>query len=343
MNSPTSRLGIGAAFARTAVGLSWPSASAAVRAGITRLQGHPYMVNRDGEPYVVAAVPGLEPTSRFERCFELLRSLVEDASPIADSVRGRLAVWLSLPEGFDASSALFESAIRQGLGREGVSVHIVARGHASGLLAMHQCKTKIEAGNLDAAVLLGVDSYIDPDILEALDESGELMSDGNKFGFPPGEAAAGLIVAADSTLRNAGLPVLGRVVDVGLGVEAEPMGSEGVSTGVGLAAAIDGATKQFSAKHAVGRIYSDQNGQRYRDSDYVWATQRVRPVFTDTSDFVTPAEAWGDVGAATSLLLVGLSLALAPHLRQRSPATLVYACSMGSDRAAITLHHDTIA
>ncbi|MEM6296735.1 MAG: beta-ketoacyl synthase N-terminal-like domain-containing protein [Myxococcota bacterium] len=302
------------------------------------------MIDREGEPYVVAIIPDLEPTSRLDRCVELLARICADVRAAADAIRGRLGLWLCLPEAFASTeTSLFQVAIGRELGRTDLAVQVVARGHASGLLALHRARAQVESGNLDAAILLGVDSYIDPDVLEALDQGGELMSDANKFGFPPGEAAAALLVAADGTLRNAGLPILGRVVDVGIGIEPEPMGSQGVSTGRGLAAAIDGATKQFSPQVPVGRIYSDQNGQRYRDSDYVWATQRVRPVFEEFSDFVTPAEAWGDVGAATGLLLVGFSLALAPHLRQRSPATLVYACSVGADRAAVTLHHDSIA
>lgn len=343
MKYPQSRLAIGAVFARTPVGLTWESSSAAVRAGITRLQGHEYMIDRESEPYVVAAVPGLTQTSRFDRCAHLLEALTEDTKAAVAAIRGTLGVWLCLPAELSAAqSNQLKSATARQLGYPESRIQVVAQGHASGLLALHRSKALLDAGTIDAALLLGSDSYIDPDVLEELDRNGELMSDANKFGFPPGEAAAGLLVAADATLRAAQLPVLARIVDIGTGNEAEPMGSEGVSTGTGLAAAIDGATQRFSAETPIGRIYSDQNGQRYRDSDYVWATQRVRPVFEEFSDFETPAEAWGDVGASTGLLLVGLSTALARHLRQRSPATLVYACSTGPQRAAVTLHHDCL-
>jgi hypothetical protein len=50
-------VGVGAV---TAVGLTAPSAAAAVRAGIAGFGEHPFMIDRQGEPMIVAAVPNLE-------------------------------------------------------------------------------------------------------------------------------------------------------------------------------------------------------------------------------------------------------------------------------------------
>ncbi len=339
MQPPTSRIAFGAAFAKTPVGLSWESSAAAVRAGITRLAEHPYMLDREGQPFVVACVPTVSGVTRLSRCIELLDTLLIDAVPVIEKFRGTVATWVCLPEGWGEHRATFIPRVLAATGSGDMRIHVLPRGHASGLIALQQATTQISGAQIDGALILGVDSHIDPDVLEQADDERQLLSEANKFGFPPGEGAGGVFLAADTSLKSGGLPVLGRVVDVGLGVEPEPMGSEGVSTGVGLSAAINGATVRHSSQTPVGRIYSDQNGQRYRDSDYVWATQRIRPVFENLSDFVTPAEAWGDVGAATAPLLLGLPLAAASRRYSTCSTSLVFCCSTGADRAAVTLHH----
>ena len=330
---------IGAAFARTAVGLSWEASAAAVRAGITRLVAHDYMVDKDGQPFVVAAVPSITGVTRLDRVMELFDQILDDLLPTLENLRGELMVWVCLPDAYSMHRALFTSRLVARAKCEPASVVVVARGGASGVFAIRDAVQKIHSRALDAALIIGVDSHLDPDILETLDQAGHLSSESNKFGFPPGEGAGALLLASAPVLRSARLSALGGVIDVGCALEPEPMGSAGVSTGVGLAKALRDATVQFSTEVTVGRIYSDQNGQRYRDSDYVWATQRVRPVFADFSDFVTPAEAWGDVGAATATLLVGLPLAAAHRGYATKPTSLVYCCSTGKERGAVTLQH----
>ncbi len=335
----TSSVQIGAAFARTAVGLSWETSAAAVRAGITRLGEHEYMVDKDGNPFVVAAVGTVNGVSQLERATELFDQILGDLVSTVEAVRGTLMTWVCLPEGLSVHRASFAARLAYRLNCEPTSIVVVPRGGASALFAIRDAVQRIESRKSDAALIIGVDSHLDPDLLEALDDAGDLLSESNKFGFPPGEAAGALLLGSPPVLRNARLPALGGVVDVGCALEPEPMGSEGVSTGEGLAKALGDAIVQFSAEHPVGRIYSDQNGQRYRDSDYVWATQRVRPVVADFSDFVTPAEAWGDVGAATGTLLVGLPLAAAHRGYATTQTSLVYCCSKGKERGAVTLQH----
>ena len=51
-------VGVGA---RCAVGLTAPAAAAAARAGISRLTEHPFMLDKAGEPMVVARDPTIDP------------------------------------------------------------------------------------------------------------------------------------------------------------------------------------------------------------------------------------------------------------------------------------------
>src|SRR5262249_1676903 len=53
--------------------------------------------------------------------------------------------------------------------------------------------------------------------------------------------------------------------------------------------------------------YRDMNGEPYRADEFGFATCRVGGLFRDPSAFTTPADCWGDVGAAPRPLFLVLS------------------------------------
>ena len=103
MNNPTDRkspiciVGVGAV---TAVGLTAPSAAAAVRAGIAGFGEHPFMVDRQGEPMIVAAVPNLgNDSSGGDRFGQRALALHEALLPLEAHRRdtGSIAMFVGLP------------------------------------------------------------------------------------------------------------------------------------------------------------------------------------------------------------------------------------------------------
>ena len=58
MNESICIVGTGAC---TAVGSNAAATAAAVRAGISGFEEHPYMINQLGEPYILAMVPTISP------------------------------------------------------------------------------------------------------------------------------------------------------------------------------------------------------------------------------------------------------------------------------------------
>lgn len=324
--------------ARTAVGRTPEATAAAVRGGISRLAEHPYMLDKASEPFIVAMDPQIEELGRLPRVLALTAAVMEQVKPAVQRIGGAVPVYFGIAEDLQPVATAVVAAVRRVLGVE-TRVATVASGHASGLTALQLAIDDLAARRASACIVAGADSHIDPDLLEHLDATGQLLSASNKFGFPPGEGAGALVVAARSLARSSGLPVLGWVIDVCSATEPAPSGSDGICTGVGLAAAIDGATKRLALPdEPVFRIYCDQNGQRFRAADYAWATQRIRPVFADMSDFVTPADCWGDVGAASGPLLAQLALASGLKGYAPGPRALVYTTSNGSQRAAATFH-----
>jgi 3-oxoacyl-[acyl-carrier-protein] synthase-1 len=84
----------------------------------------------------------------------------------------------------------------------------------------------------------------------------------------------------------------------------------------------------------VDNILCDMNGEPYRAEEYAFASLRTDSYFADSSHFIAPADCWGDVGAASGPLLVGLAVEGHAKGYLAGSRTLVWTSSEGGDRAA---------
>ena len=84
-------VGVGA---RTAIGLTAPASAAAVRAGIAGFADHPYMIDQNGDPFVVARAPYLsDDVVGAERFIELALPAAREAlEPISGLVQETLPI-----------------------------------------------------------------------------------------------------------------------------------------------------------------------------------------------------------------------------------------------------------
>ena len=81
----------------------------------------------------------------------------------------------------------------------------------------------------------------------------------------------------------------------------------------------------------------DQNGEAYRADELGFMLVRLSERFRGGSDFLAPADCWGDVGAASVPLFVILAAAAAERGYARGPHYLVWASSEGGERGAALL------
>src|SRR5262245_16666137 len=137
----TPSVNIVATGARTPLGLQAAPTAAAVRAGISRLGEHPFMIDQSGESMPGALDSRLDP-GLFgpERLLALAKTALREAcAPISKGVwapRLRLPVYLGLPEirpGFTREDAMaIQSGLRElkGLPVELSEVTISTEGHA---------------------------------------------------------------------------------------------------------------------------------------------------------------------------------------------------------------------
>jgi len=217
---------------------------------------------------------------------------------------------------------------------------VFPNGHAAGLIALDAACRKIAQGAVDACVVAGVDSYIDPQTLEWLEESDQLHGAGalnNAWGFIPGEGAAALLVVSNKVVDK--FPELPRAQILGLGIDKEMnrIKSSSVCVGTGLSQAFRAAIQHLPGGHILSDVYCDMNGEPYRADEYGFSCLRIKECLRMASDFVAPADCWGDVGAASAVLHISLAMIAGSKGYAKGDSALVWASSEEGERGAVVL------
>lgn len=335
-------VGVGA---RTPLGFDVSSSVAAVRAGISGIQDHPSMIDRFGESMKVTRDTGIDVNlTGPERAVEIAVSPALDAlRPLmASGQAAEVSLILSTGEARPGQPQGFAAQVDATL-RKRLAQHIViegggstAGGHAGGLLAIyHACKT-LRDGRAKFCLAGGVDTYLEPETLEWLDDSEQLHSEGNIYGFCPGEAAGFCLLTKLTTARTFGLQPLLEVVGAATASEENRIKTETVVLGEGLGAAFR-LLFEDAPIDPVDRIICDMNGERYRGNEYGFAVIRNPGCFKDAADFETPADCWGDVGAASGPLFVCMIAEAEARGYQPGPLSLIWASSENGARVAALL------
>lgn len=332
--------------ARTVVGLRAWTTAAAVRAGISRLGFHPELLDKHGDELRVAMDSKLDASLEGVDRMRVLAEwpLAEACEPVAPFL-SRAAVFLGLPEarpGWSADAGLPLARDVVGKVAPGIPLDRVvalSRGHAAALMGMAQAIEALRAGDCDVAIVGGVDSYLDTDTLEWLDDNGQIHNDrDSRSSFVPGEGAGFVALASSRWCRAQRVPVLARVVGIGLAEEPNRIKSETVCTGDGLSRAVREATQGLSLPaEKIGDTFSDLNGERYRSEEFAFAALRNPHPFLDANRFAAPADSWGDVGAASGALLTICAVASLMKRYARTDRVMVIAGSEGGLRGALVL------
>lgn len=337
-----------AAGASTPIGRDVWASAAAVRAGISGVGQHPYMVDSVGEPMRVATAPWLDiDLSGADRLEALLRPAVDQVlAPIlatrAASLNMAIALGLPSPRPGLQEDIQQEmiARLRGHYGHLASSAATFASGHAAGLIALDAACAKLRVGALDACVVAGVDSYIEPLTLEWLESCDQLHGAGslnNAWGFIPGEAGSAVMLMRESLVESMGLTTLAVVLGTGLATERNCIKTETVCLGEGLTQAFRNALSALGAASLVTDVYCDMNGEPYRADEYGFTCLRTRQFFASPSDFVAPADCWGDTGAAGAPLHLSLAAVAGCKAYAKGGVAFAWASSEKGERAAALL------
>src|SRR6267143_5175219 len=169
-------VGVGA---QTAVGLTAPASAAAVRAGISGFGEHPFMIDRQGEPMIVARVPSADDLSGCERFLRLSAQPAREAlTPLEGHLRevGAIPLFLGLPPQRPGRPADLDGRVTDFFRRDvGVaSVECISTGHAAGLMALEAASRRVSVNPSSFCLAGGLDSYLEAETLEWLEQNDQL-------------------------------------------------------------------------------------------------------------------------------------------------------------------------
>lgn len=339
--------------ARTPVGLASLPAAAAVRAQISGMREHPFMIDQAGDPMPAAFDALLDPGMWGpERLLYLVESALREAcAPLAaDDRRSRLRipVFLALPEYRPGFSEQDAAMVRAGLyDFEDLPIDIsqltiIAEGHAAGLSALTAAYRQIQQGVFEVCLVGGVDSYFHPDTMEWLDENRQLVGCVSRSGFVPGEGAGFCLLMADTLRKRLGLTAMARVLSGAWGRETKLIKTSEVCLGQGLTDTVRNAVSTLTPPaETINQIICDINGERYRGEEWGFVCLRLPQHFDNPTAYCSPADCWGDMGAASGPLFAMLACQAAERGYAGGPRALLWASSEDGLRGAAVLGFET--
>lgn len=339
--------------ARTPLGLSAAASAAALRAGIGAAAEVPYLRDKMNDAMLAALDKELDPDligpARF---LALAETALRDAcEPIAGSLLERVAVpvYLGLPEsrpGFGTHDvATVADGLRAVTGLPVALAEVTAfpEGHASGCRAFAAAVADLQRGAYEVAIVGGVDSYYDPETLEWLDANRQLAGADSRSSFVPAEAAGFCLLTTDAAWRKLSRDAGTQVLAVRLARETKVIKIEEICLGEGLTKAVREAVETLARGALINDVICDINGERYRGEEWGFVCLRLAHYFDDVTAYRSPADCWGDTGAASVPLFAMLVCQAADRRYAQGPRTLLWASSEGGLRGAVVLEtHDAV-
>ena len=338
--------------ARTPLGLESASSAAAVRAQICAMGEHPFMIDQMGDPMPAAMDAQLDPCLMGpQRLLALAEGpLREVCAPLTGNSRlpqVELPLLLALPElrpGFSEQDA---ETIRSGLaGLEGLpcrlsAVKVFNQGHAAGLATLATAYVKMQQGVFEACLVGGVDSYFQPDTMEWLDANRQLVGAVSRSGFVPGEGAGFCLLMSEPLRRRLELKSQARILVATTGRETKLIKTAGNCLGEGLTATVRNVLSVLApAGETISDIVCDINGERYRGEEWGFVVLRLPLSFDDPTSYRSPADLWGDMGAASGPLFAMLACQAATRGYAKGKRTLLWGGSESGLRSAAVLGFD---
>jgi 3-oxoacyl-[acyl-carrier-protein] synthase-1 len=323
----------------TPVGLSFPAATAALRAGVAAFNELPYHDGL-GKPAIGAEIPeiaeGWRGTERLARF--LIPAIREclDEGKIPDAASVPIVINLAERDAPGRSVELddrLSTMLAEGLGgRLHPSSVLLREGRVGAAQALAIARGILARGGKQC-LIAGVDSLINAQALAYFADRDRLKTEVNPDGLIPGEAAGAVLLDAAPSTR--GGPVV-EIAGIGFGQEQVRPESDDTVLGVGLASAIKAALEDagIDIADAACRL-SDLTGEKYFFLEANYALGRLLRRRKVEFPLWHPMDSIGDSGAAAGFCL--LAVAMAAIAKGYAPGTVLL-CQMSAEsgrRAAV--------
>jgi 3-oxoacyl-[acyl-carrier-protein] synthase-1 len=203
-------------------------------------------------------------------------------------------------------------------------------GRAAFFFALDEALRFLASGRGSTVVVGGVDTYLDLKLLSQLDADHRILGDAVADGFVPGEGAGFVVLSLLPAAAGASSTL---VLGVGLARDKGHRTGSEPARGEGLSAALDVLLATSSAPAAPVQIaFAGLNGEHFGAKEWGVAQLRHTSLFAPAMQTETPADCFGDLGAATGAVLFALAHAALLGRHRTGPA-LVWASSDGEERA----------
>jgi 3-oxoacyl-[acyl-carrier-protein] synthase-1 len=311
------------------LGLTAPSAYAAIRAGLDRFRELPYR-DDDGEPLRGSALSLLGTTTQAsQRWTALLRLALADALQGSPASAAEAPVLLALPEQVEVDALDLSSLLGPNLKER---AQIFVGGPCAGYLALHTARDLLHEGRASLVVVAAADSLIGARRLLEWSRQKRLLTEKNSDGVIPGEAAAAMVL-----VRRTAKP-LGRVLGIGFGKEPGLLSNDVPLRGQGIVSAARAALAECRLElHDVDLRLSDAAGESYHFKEQVLAVSRLLRQNKDSFPLWRAAAHLGHTGSAAGLCNLVIALSAARAGRFPGQRAIAYAGDDGGDRAALVL------
>jgi 3-oxoacyl-[acyl-carrier-protein] synthase-1 len=329
----------------TALGFNSPASLAAIRAGISGVSEAKLWDSESGE-YLQGGRPQ---TPQWWEGPEMLAELAvppikECLANIPQETHGSIPIFVLL----SPPSRPFRHSSLEGITLQGIEHRLqyklpsgsslINKGRSGIFHALQAAKQLIKMQRTSYCIIVGVDSFLSQNVVEAYLKERRILTNDNSNGFIPGEASCAILVG-NQGLESDGLLC---ITGMGLGHEEATIGSEKPVTGDGLTQAIRLALNEANISFSDTDFWlNDQNGEHYKFKESTLARIRLERLRKEPRQrrFETwhPIEYLGEIGAAIGPCLLGI--ALFAYLKGYAPGlrALMHLSEDDGERAALVL------
>lgn len=245
------------------------------------------------------------------------------------------------PPDIDMAESLLQSAARLSNWQGDFPLTFVTTSGNTGVAeALRRAIDDLVARRIELAIVGGIDSLLEEDLLVWLENTGRLKIPSNPAGLQPGESAAFVLLELMRSAKTRGSNVFGIVEDIHLSEDSRTLLSGEPPLGVGLTEALNGTLKNGRCEDLQPFwLITDQNGEVYRAMEWGNVVVRILAHSRALAEPVLwyPATSFGDTGAASGA--VSLCMATSAFTRNYAPAekVAITSSSEGSLRAVTFL------
>lgn len=336
----------------TAVGLSAPETTAAVRAKMMRFTESSILDGRfqaltlaevpdQALPALAESLDRPGPTARERRLIRLASAPIRECLAGLPQKLRPVPLLLAVPESdttrpLDGRRLAAALAIQLEGFVDGARAGAPFRGRAGGVIAIGRAADVVRAGQADFVVAGGVDTFRDLYVLATMDADGRLKTADRMDGFIPGEGAGFVLVARREAAAKAGMAPLATIASWGQAAEPGHLYSDEPYRGDGLAKAIALAVGAAREVLPIRQVFASMNGEVHWAREWGVGHTRSRAAFAPDAAMHHPADCYGETGAASGPLMVA---AAAAGIRAGwgQASALVYGSSDRGDRGALVI------